>query len=265
MDPHSSLSVPLTLPAWTTQTSSREIGAGEIRTDAALWSSIHSWSPVPREGLVPGEHSAGALLSKPTSGDRGAQQGGAVQRAAGGLQLSLFHPEPPVGDRSNTHTSRQRPDEGWDTGGKVAKAGEEGPPLTSVGHWKLKPLCNQDRTRRAVLQVSSCFLVATDLHYLSRRLLGAPTPRANCCWQSAAHAPSAASPQPMGVRRAALPSPAGRLPLAPPWGCTCCTPSSCLGSRPSAGCAASRMQSFKANFQQDYDLSFCFIHNVLSR
>lgn len=263
MDPHSSLSVPLTLPAWTTQTSSREIGAGEIRTDAALWSSIHSWSPVPREGLVPGEHSAHCFLNQRVETEvhsKGALS--SARQAASSSRFSILTTR--RGQEQYAHIQaapRRRLGHRWQGGQGWGRGATD----DLRGHWKLKPLCNQDRTRRAVLQVSSCFLVATDLHYLSRRLLGAPTPRANCCWQSAAHAPSAASPQPMGVRRAALPSPAGRLPLAPPWCCTCCAPSSCLGSRPSAGCAASRMQSFKANFQQDYDLSFCFIHNVLSR
>lgn len=188
LDPHSSLSVPLTLPAWTTQTSSREIGAGEIRTDAALWSSIHSWSPVPREGLVPGEHSAHCFLNQRVETEvhsKGALS--SARQAASSSRFSILTTR--RGQEQYAHIQaapRRRLGHRWQGGQGWGRGATD----DLRGHWKLKPLCNQDRTRRAVLQVSSCFLVATDLHYLSRRLLGAPTPRANCCWQSAAHAPS---------------------------------------------------------------------------
>lgn len=110
---------------WTTQTSPQE---HRSRRDLHRGCTL-VFHPL----LVPGAaggpgplRALGARLSKPPSGDRAAQQAGAVQCAAVGLQLSLFRPEPPVGDGSNTHTSRQCPDEGWDTQGQVAKAGGEG-------------------------------------------------------------------------------------------------------------------------------------------
>lgn len=113
--------------------------------------------------------------------------------------------------------------------------------MTSVGHWELKPLSNGDRTRRTVLQASSSYLVAADLHDLRRRLVGAPAPRANCCWQSAAHAPSA-SPQPMGVRRGRRARACRReIAAGPALALTYCSPSSWLGSSPPARCSASGM------------------------
>lgn len=117
------------------------------------------------------------------------------------------------------------PGAGW------PRLGKRGPPITSVGHWKLKPLCNQDRTRRTVLEVSSSFLVATNLHYLKRRLLGAPTPRANCCWHQLPMRRQLRLHSRWETGWAALPGPAGsgdvmRLLRAPPWCRTCCTPSS---------------------------------------